>query len=738
MRAAAEADSQLQQTGRQLGSVQRELCEKDAAFATVRGRAEKLQKELSEARWEIQHLLTATRAGTGTGEQLLLKASRLQTAIQSPREGFFQQELCGLKIQGSCGEEARQKLTQPQAQSGAARCLLPWTQRGGSRDSVTIRACTPLLDALMLEHFYPFPQIPSLSVTASSFCVVSSEEHQKQMTSATGELFNSDSRCRLNSDGIQIDAEFAAPGLSGELVTEASADERVDHNELLPTSEEGDHHQLSADPVATLDSSTMSGSPLPDTCSKQTDKNPEQHEVSTAPSEGGESSASVGDVVKAGSVDGPLPPAACQPGTESSATNCNQPVKVKINLEATRGSVAVDEMSSCGGKVDPIRATGKQHIGDLLRKSSSQSALATEQDVEAEFLRFSLAFKCDMFTLDKRLRLEERSRDLAEMNLKKEIEKCQQALQTVRPLCEEEQSVEIFEKLEKSLGILTQTITRVVSRAEMLGAIHQETRVNKAVEVMIRYVENLKRMYVKEHSELEEMKQVLLHNGNSLRDHQDEPRNKRFPAQTYGKGSLRRVSIATIPRSTGGVQFNALGEIDLRRKSEGDQDKLRNKFTRKMSNWTFLGPKPHDASRSRPSLHQFISTCTWGEKGSQLFNKGPTAELDVQEDEEKSEAAEPILTEPERDDLIVPSCTINKGLWPQLAELWDFFSKSNKGAWLPVILLFSLSVLGSFLIGWSLHTSVDAAAVEPGDSWKSIQQFLWPYTGLQHNGQPPV
>lgn len=695
MRAAAEADSQLQQTGRQLGSVQRELCEKDAAFATVRGRAEKLQKELSEARWEIQHLLTATRAGTGTGEQLLLKASRLQAAIQSPREGFFQQELCGLKIQGSCGEEARQKLTQPQAQSGAARCLLPWTQRGGSRDSVTIRACTPLLDALMLEHFYPFPQIPSLSVTASSFCVVSSEEHQKQMTSATDELFNSDSRCRLNSDGIQIDVEFAASGLSGELVTEASADERVDHNELLATSEERDHHQLSADPVATLDSSTMSGSALPDTCSKQTDKNPEQHEVSTAPSEGGESSASVG------SVDGPLPPAACQPGTESSATNCNQPVKVKINLEATRGSVAVDEMSSCGGKVDPIRATGKQHIGDLLRKSSSQSALATEQDVEAEFLRFSLAFKCDMFTLDKRLRLEERSRDLAEMNLKKEIEKCQQALQTVRPLCEEEQSVEIFEKLEKSLGILTQTITRVVSRAEMLGAIHQETRVNKAVEVMIRYVENLKRMYVKEHSELEEMKQVLLHNGNSLRDHQDEPRNKRFPAQTYGKGSLRRVSIATIPRSTGGVQFNALGEIDLRRKSEGDQDKLRNKFTRKMSN------------------------C-------------PTAELDVQEDEEKSEAAEPILTEPERDDLIVPSCTINKGLWPQLAELWDFFSKSNKGAWLPVILLFSLSVLGSFLIGWSLHTSVDAAAVEPGDSWKSIQQFLWPYTGLQHNGQPPV
>ncbi|XP_078276136.1 inositol 1,4,5-triphosphate receptor associated 2-like isoform X1 [Rhinoraja longicauda] len=606
----------------------------------------------------------------------------------------------------------------------------------------------------MLEHFYPFRQIPSLSVTASSFRVVSSEEQRKQMTSATDEVFNSDSsRCRLNSDGIHTNAQFGASGLSGELETEASADERVHRNKLLPTGEEHDRRQLSADPVATLDSSTMSRSALPETSSKQTDKNPEQHGVSTTPSEGGQSSGNVGDVTKGVTVDCPLPPAASQqPGTESSAANCNQPEarsKVKINLEATRGSVAVDELSSCSGKQDPIgpvgRATGIQQVEDLLRKTSSQRSLASEQDVEAEFLRFSLAFKCDMFTIDKRLRLEERSRDLAENNLKKEIEKCQLALQTVRPLCEEEQSLEIFEKLEKSLGILAQTITRVISRAEMLGAIHQETQVSKAVDVMIRYVENLKRTYANEHSELEEMKQLLLKNGNalnSLREHQDDHMKKRPPtSQICGRGSLRRISIAAIPKSSGGgVPFNVLRDIeDGRRKSEGDQDKLRNRFTRRISNWTFLGPKPNEASRSRPSLHKFISTCTWGEKGSQLLNKGPTSEQDVREDEEKKEAAEePTLTEPGRDDLIAPSCTVNKGLWPQPAELWDSFSKSNKGLWLPMILFFSLSVLGSFLIGWSLHISVDAAAVGPGGSWKAIQQFLWPYTGLQHNGQPPV
>lgn len=33
---------------------------------------------------------------------------------------------------------------------------------------------------------------------------------------------------------------------------------------------------------------------------------------------------------------------------------------------------------------------------------------------------------------------------------------------------------------------------------------------------------------------------------------------------------------------------------------------------------------------------------------------------------------------------------------------------------------------------------VDAAPVGTGDSWMTIQQLLWPYTGLRHNGQPPV
>lgn len=48
---------------------------------------------------------------------------------------------------------------------------------------------------------------------------------------------------------------------------------------------------------------------------------------------------------------------------------------------------------------------------------------------QAEFLRLSLGLKCDWFTLEKRVKLEERSRDLAEENLKKEITNCLKLLE---------------------------------------------------------------------------------------------------------------------------------------------------------------------------------------------------------------------------------------------------------------------------------------------------------------------
>uniref|UniRef100_A0A3B4F6K4 Lymphoid-restricted membrane protein n=1 Tax=Pundamilia nyererei TaxID=303518 RepID=A0A3B4F6K4_9CICH len=225
----------------------------------------------------------------------------------------------------------------------------------------------------------------------------------------------------------------------------------------------------------------------------------------------------------------------------------------------------------------------------------------SDKEIEAEFQRLALGFKCDMFTLEKRLRLEERSRDLAEENVRKEVSSCQGLLQALSPLCDNDnQSMEIIQRLQKNLDILIQSMTRVSSRSEMLGAIHQESRIGKAVEVMIQHVENLRRLYTKEHAELLELRETLMQNERS------------FGSQT---------------------EKNVAGKIT-----------------------------------ARPPLKRFSSSVPW---------------VDTEE---------------------------------------------------PSLVMKLLALLASLV----MQPAVDAAPVGTGDSWMTIQQLLWPYTGLRYNGQPPV
>ncbi|XP_014812510.1 PREDICTED: lymphoid-restricted membrane protein isoform X2 [Calidris pugnax] len=371
--------------------------------------------------------------------------------------------------------------------------------------------------------------------------------------------------------------------------------------------------------------------------------------------------------------------------------------------------------------------------GDKSKPNEPESP--TEKEVEAEFLRLSLGFKCDLFTLDKRVKLEERSRDLAEENLKKEITNALKMLEALVPLCEEDnQAQEIIKKLQKSLQFLGQYAARVASRAEMLGAINQESRVSKAVEVMIQHVENLKRMYAKEHAELEELKQVLLQNERSFSSlgDRDESTNKKLLNSFNFKPSsaLRRVSIATLPRSVG----NAGIGLPLAQLREPDGDEQSDKFNRRSSSWGRLGAKPNE---KRPSLQRFISTYAWAEYGD---------EHPEIKDEQLESPAE-VQEEPPRKESISEkgkhSSKWNLESAYNLMSSWAShfkasFSNANKTLWVSVSILVLLAALTSFLTGLSLQRPADAAPVGTGDSWTSLQQLLWPYTGLQHNGPPPV
>ncbi|NWI17720.1 LRMP protein, partial [Crypturellus soui] len=349
----------------------------------------------------------------------------------------------------------------------------------------------------------------------------------------------------------------------------------------------------------------------------------------------------------------------------------------------------------------------------------------------AEFLRLSLGFKCDLFTLNKRVKLEERSRDLAEEALKKEVTDALKLLEALVPLCEEDnQAQEIIKKLQKSLQFLGQYAARVASRAEMLGAINQESRVSKAVEVMIQHVENLKRMYTKEHAELEELKQVLLQNERSFSSLGDQGNQEELLSLSPCRAptSLRRVSLATLPRSIG----NAGAGLPLLNEMDGDERS--DKFNRRSSSWGRLGAKQNE---KRPSLQRFISTYSWTEyedERCETNNKESESPPEVEEEKARKES----ISEKKKCSSkwsFESACNLMSS-WA--SHLKTSFGNANKTLWVSVSILVLLAALTSFLTGLSLQRPADAAPVGTGDSWTSLQQLLWPYTGLQHNGPPPV
>uniref|UniRef100_A0A673ICF7 Lymphoid-restricted membrane protein-like n=1 Tax=Sinocyclocheilus rhinocerous TaxID=307959 RepID=A0A673ICF7_9TELE len=363
------------------------------------------------------------------------------------------------------------------------------------------------------------------------------------------------------------------------------------------------------------------------------------------------------------------------------------PLTLRNKLKKEMSSMEAIEKQKAQEDGEPSVATEKEGDTSVISENASDSTKddknslsPSDKEIEAEFHRLSLGFKCDVFTLEKRLHLEERSRDLAEENVRKEVNSCKGLLQALIPRCEEDnQSMEMIHRLQKNLEVLIQSMTRVSSRSEMLGAIHQETRVGKTVEVMIQHVENLRRMYTKEHAELLELRENLTPNERSFGSHteRDDLRNKKQSTANIFKTTSRRISIATIPRSSGGqTHFDMPKDM-----AETEVERLSRR-------------SPWNMAAKRPPLKRFISSGTW-------------ADID-----------EPTL-------MNSPSPSPTDHAPPSLMEGRPAVSRGTRGIWIWV----------AFLM---LQPAVDAAPVGTGDSWMTIQQLLWPYTGLRHNGQPPV
>ncbi|KAJ6666234.1 hypothetical protein lerEdw1_000506 [Lerista edwardsae] len=360
----------------------------------------------------------------------------------------------------------------------------------------------------------------------------------------------------------------------------------------------------------------------------------------------------------------------------------------------------------------------------LARNREKDIISPNEKEVEAEFLRLSLGFKCDLFTLEKRVRLEERSRDLAEGNLRKEIAGALKLLESLASLSEDNQAQEIVKKLEKSLELLNQYATRVASKAEMLGAIHQESRVSKAVEVMIQHVENLKRTYTREHAELEELKEALLQSEKSFSPlgERDESPVKKL-SSSLKSTSLRRVSIATLPRSTG----NAGTGLPLAQLSDTDGNDRNDKFNRRAS-WSLVAAKQGE---KRPMLQRYVSSHSWTESEEEQ-PETESIPLELPASEVRGNKAR----KPSEKENSSPRWGLNSVC--TRVSSWASCLRTSKAFCISAITALLFALLSSLILGLSFHRPAEAAPVETGDAWTSVQQLLWPYIGLQHQAPPPV
>ncbi|KAK2898553.1 hypothetical protein Q8A67_009971 [Cirrhinus molitorella] len=133
----------------------------------------------------------------------------------------------------------------------------------------------------------------------------------------------------------------------------------------------------------------------------------------------------------------------------------------------------------------------------------------TEEELEAAFSQLSLTFRCDQYTLCQRLETEEHARDNAEENLKLEVERGMEMLETLKGMCLDIKRAGLLQRLELCLNIIGGTIGRISNTAEVLGAVHQEAKVSHAVELMVAHVENLKCRHERKSIELEEIKKQM-------------------------------------------------------------------------------------------------------------------------------------------------------------------------------------------------------------------------------------
>uniref|UniRef100_A0A452S5W4 Inositol 1,4,5-triphosphate receptor associated 1 n=1 Tax=Ursus americanus TaxID=9643 RepID=A0A452S5W4_URSAM len=372
----------------------------------------------------------------------------------------------------------------------------------------------------------------------------------------------------------------------------------------------------------------------------------------------------------------------------------------------------------------------------------------TEKEVENVFVQLSLAFRNDSYTLESRINQAERERNLTEENTEKELENFKASITSSASLWHHCEHRETYQKLLEDITVLHRLAARLSSRAEMVGAVRQEKRMSKATEVMMQYVENLKRTYEKDHAELMEFKKLA--NQNSSRScgpsEDGVPRTARSMSLTLGKNMpRRRVSVAVVPK------FNALNMAGQTPSSSPipSLPALVSMMMTPCTSFPLLtsgktnGDPDCEASAPMPTLSclEEISQETKARMEEEAYNKGyqeglkKTQELqDLKEEEEEQkgespeEAEEAEETEEEEKDQrsskLEELVHFLQVMYPKLCQHWQVI-------WMMATVMLVLTVvLGLYS---SYNSCVEQADGPLGRSTCSAaQRDSWWSSGLQH------
>ncbi|XP_071643218.1 uncharacterized protein [Temnothorax longispinosus] len=239
---------------------------------------------------------------------------------------------------------------------------------------------------------------------------------------------------------------------------------------------------------------------------------------------------------------------------------------------------------SCNRRVFPSLTEVRLRESGLANLSDSEESREnlSELELQKKYTAFALCLSIDRLTLPRRIAMSCRQRDQSERNLSCEVRKMQQDIQELAPLCTDRESAERVERVRHQLDMIVRCAHRVSCAAETLGAVHQERRVSRAVQLADKYVHALQSQCEKLTANVAETKRILAKNnipmeenfGELNDEHSRISRNSILANNRMKEANRRRASVATMSRPMGSMQ-DVTKEIVRQRNSVSGRMTLR-------------------------------------------------------------------------------------------------------------------------------------------------------------------